>query len=221
MERTLIWIHGGAWMRRHASERSREIFSAHGLHVVTATHRLSDEATWPAQLDDVREAAREARAERPDAPLLVGGRSSGGHLALQLGLHGVDAADDVAGVIAVSPPVDPLAADWPEARASGSPWTRLLGHVPTPLDDATADATPANHIGNGVPVLLVHGADDATVPPTQALDLANALLASGHPVTTYLTSGDHDLDLERDDVRQVIAAFLAGPALCRAQTPEP
>ncbi|MEV6980738.1 alpha/beta hydrolase fold domain-containing protein [Sphaerisporangium sp. NPDC051017] len=164
MRPTRIWIHGGAWMRRHASERSREILSAQGLHVVTATHRLSDEAIWPAQLDDVREAARAARAERPDAPLLVGGRSSGGHLALQLGLRGIDAPDDVAGVIAVSPPVDPLAADWPESRAAGSPWSRLLGHVPTPLDDVTADATPANHVGNGVPVLLLHGADDTTVP---------------------------------------------------------
>ncbi|GII61713.1 hypothetical protein Skr01_17980 [Sphaerisporangium krabiense] len=216
MGATLVWVHGGAWAERHASERSREILSAHGLHVVTATHRLSGEATWPAQLDDVREAARKARAERPGAPVLIGGRSSGGHLALQLGLRGIDAADDVAGVIAISPPVDPLAADWPEARASGSPWTRLLGHVPTPLDDVTADATPANHVGNGVPVLIVHGTGDTVVPPAQALDLSNALLASGHPVTTYLTAGDHDVDLTRDDVRTVIASFLttlAAPAL--------
>ncbi len=208
MERALIWLHGGAWMKRHAGERSREILAAHGLDVVPVTHRLSGEATWPAQLDDVRAAVRELRAERPGVRVLVAGRSSGAHLALHLGLRGVDAPDDVAAVIACSPPVDPLAADWPEPRVAGSPWARLLGHVPVAGDDLTADVTPTNHVGNGVPVLLLHGAGDPTVPPTQTLDLANALLASGHPVTAYLAPGDHDLDLGADDIRQVIASFL-------------
>ncbi|WP_214413473.1 alpha/beta hydrolase [Sphaerisporangium fuscum] len=211
MRRVLMWVHGGAWMERHPGERSREIMAAHGLEVVPVTHRLSGEAPWPAQLDDIRDEARKIRAERPGVPLLVAGRSSGAHLALHLGLRGVDTPDDIAAVIACSPPVDPLAADWPECRAEDSPWARLLGHVPAAGDEPTADATPTNHVGNGVPVLLLHGADDPVVPPTQTLDLANALLASGHPVTAYLAPGDHDVDLARDDVRQVIASFLNGP----------
>ncbi|MFC4589330.1 alpha/beta hydrolase [Sphaerisporangium corydalis] len=210
MERVLVWVHGGAWRERHAGEGSAAVMAAHGLDVVTVTHRLSGEATWPAQLDDVRAAARKAQADHPGVPLLAAGRSSGAHLALHLGLRGIDAPGDVAAVIACSPPLDPMAADWPEARVPGNPWARLLGHVPAAGDDATADVTPANHVGSGLPVLLLHGADDTVVPPTQALDLANALLASGHPVTTYLMPGGHDLDLTRDDVRQVIASFLAG-----------
>ncbi|MET8145430.1 alpha/beta hydrolase [Sphaerisporangium sp. NPDC005288] len=209
MRRALIWLHGGAWMQRDAGERSRGILAAHGLDVHPATYRLSHEATWPAQLDDVREAARKVRADHPGVPLLVAGTSAGAHLALHLALRGVDAPDDVAGVIAWAPPLDPLAADWPECRDAGSPWARLLGHVPAPGDQATADVTPANHVGNGVPVLLLHGREDDVVPATQTLDLSNALLASGHPVTTYLTAGGHDDDLGREDVRQVVASFLA------------
>ncbi|MFC4535835.1 alpha/beta hydrolase fold domain-containing protein [Sphaerisporangium dianthi] len=209
MKRALIWLHGGAWMERNAGERSSEILSAHGLDVFAASYRLSHEATWPAQLDDVRAAARKVRAERPGVPLLVAGTSAGAHLALHLGLRGVDAPGDIAAVIACAAPVDPLAADWPEGRDAGSPWARLLGHAPAPGDEATADVTPANHVGNGVPVLLLHGHEDATVPPTQTLDLSNALLASGHPVTTYLSAGGHDVDLAREDIRQVVASFLA------------
>ncbi|GAA3835311.1 hypothetical protein GCM10022226_66070 [Sphaerisporangium flaviroseum] len=208
MKPVLVWVHGGAWRARAASERSRGILAAHGLDVVPVTHRLSTQATWPAQLDDVRAAARKARADHPGVPLLVGGISSGAHLALHLGLRGVDGPDDVTAVIACSPPLDPLAADWPECRVPGSPWTRLLGHVPSAGDEMTADATPANHVGNGLPVLLVHGADDTVVPPTQTLDLTNALLASGHPVTAYLTTAGHDVDLAGDDARQVTASFL-------------
>ncbi len=205
----MIWLHGGAWMERHAGERSRALLAEHGLDVVPVTYRLSHEATWPAQLEDVRSAARKVRADHPDAPLLVAGTSSGAHLAVHLGLRGVDAPDDVSAVIACAPPVDPLAADWPECREDGSPWARLLGHVPAPGDEMTADSTPANHVGNGVPILLMHGYEDTVVPPTQTLDLSNALLASGHPVTAYLGAGGHDADLARDDIRQVIASFLS------------
>ncbi|WP_425566994.1 alpha/beta hydrolase fold domain-containing protein [Sphaerisporangium flaviroseum] len=71
MKRVLIWLHGGAWIERHASERSHAIMTAHGLDVMRVTHRLSHEATWPAQLDDVRDAARKVRADNPGVPLLV------------------------------------------------------------------------------------------------------------------------------------------------------
>ncbi|GII75034.1 hypothetical protein Sru01_00160 [Sphaerisporangium rufum] len=207
-----MWLHGGAWMMRPEGDRSAKAYQRHGLEVVPATYRLSGEARWPAQLADVRAAAREIMAGDPDVRLLVAGHSAGAHLALHLALRGVNRPGDVAAVIAASPPTDPLAADWPESREAGSPWARLLGQVPAAGDPATADVTVANHVGTGVPVLLLHGADDQVVPPTQTLDLANALLAAGHPVTAYLCPGGHDLRLDDADVEQVVAAFLRGPA---------
>ena len=35
-------------------------------------------------------------------------------------------------IMALEPPVDPLAADWPRARAEGNPWNRLLGRAQCP-----------------------------------------------------------------------------------------
>ncbi|MFJ1539668.1 alpha/beta hydrolase [Micromonospora chalcea] len=203
----LLWIHGGGWRAR--AEEDGAALASLGLRVVEATYRFSHRARWPAQLDDVREAARAARAEAGGLPLLVAGDSAGGMLALQLGLRGVDRPGDVAGVLAYWAPVDPLDPEQRRARAPGDdPWADLLGHPPAAGDPATTDATVATHLGSGVPVLLVQGRDDVAVPAAQSVALTGRLLAAGHPAHLWLTHGGHALDLDRPDLRAVAAAFL-------------
>ncbi|MFI7282315.1 alpha/beta hydrolase [Micromonospora chersina] len=202
----LLWIHGGGWRGR--SEEDGAALAPLGLRVVPATYRFAAEARWPAQLDDVRAAARAARAAAGGLPLLVGGDSAGAMLALHLGLRGVDRPGDVRAVLAYWAPVDPLDPQWRRLRRHDDPWADLLGHPPAAGDPATADATVAGHLGSGVPVLLVHGRDDASVPAAQSVDLTGKLLAAGHPAHLWLTHGGHALDLARPDVRAVTAAFL-------------
>lgn len=202
----VLWVHGGGWYSRDSTDVS--LFELLGMRVVHARYRLSGEATWPAQLDDLRAEARAARL--PGVPLIVAGASAGGHLALHLGLRGVDHPGDVDAVLAFEPPVDPLAPDWPRARAEGNPWHRLLGHVPAPDDAATLDCTVTAHVGTGTPVLLTHGTNDVAVPPTQTLGLAAALLAAGHPVHVSVADGGHgELDLRRPDMAASVRRFLA------------
>jgi acetyl esterase len=202
----LLWVHGGGWHSRDSTDVS--LFDRLGLRVVAARYRLTGEATWPAQLDDVRAEARRARA--PGVPLVVAGDSAGAHLALHVGLRGVDHPGDVDAVVALEPAADPLAADWPRARTEGNPWQRLLGHMPAADDPATRDSMVAPFAGSGTPVLLVHGSDDTAVPATQTLNLAAALLAAGHPVHTLVTDGAHgELDLTRPDITETIRRFLA------------
>ncbi|TYB35905.1 alpha/beta hydrolase fold domain-containing protein [Micromonospora sp. AP08] len=202
----LLWIHGGGWRAR--SEEDGAALAPLGLRVVPATYRFAAEAHWPAQLDDVRAAARAARAAAGGLPLLVGGDSAGAMLALHLGLRGVDRPGDVRAVLAYWAPVDPLDPRWRRLRRHDDPWADLLGHPPAAGDPATADATVAGHLGSGVPVLLVHGRDDAAVPAAQSVDLAGRLLAAGHPAHLWLTHGGHALDLARPDIRAVTATFL-------------
>ncbi len=202
----VLWVHGGGWYLRESTDVS--LFETLGMRVVHARYRLSGEATWPAQLDDLRAEARAVRL--PGSPFFVAGVSAGAHLALHVGLRGVDCPGDVDAVLAFEPPVDPLAPDWPRARAEGNPWHRLLGHVPAPGDAATLDCTVTAHVGTGTPVLLMHGMNDAAVPPTQTLGLAAALLAARHPVHVTVTDGAHgDLDLGRPDVGAFVRRFLA------------
>ncbi|WP_320067657.1 alpha/beta hydrolase [Micromonospora sp. RTGN7] len=202
----LLWIHGGGWRARSSEDGAA--LARHGLRVLPATYRFVAEARWPAQLDDVRAAARAALAQADGLPLLVGGDSAGGTLALHLALRGVNRPDDVAGVLAYWSPVDPLGTEWRRLRGGDDPWADLLGHRPAPDDPATLDATVATHVGNRVPVMLVHGTADAAVPPQQSVGLVAALLAAGHPVHAWLTHGGHSLDLARPDVHASTATFL-------------
>ncbi|TWH66179.1 alpha/beta hydrolase family protein [Micromonospora olivasterospora] len=183
----LLWIHGGGWRARSTEDGGA--LAGHGLRMVQATYRLAAEARWPAQLDHVRAAARAARAGADGGRLLVGGDSAGAMLALHLALRGVDRPDDVAGALAYWPPVDPLGEDHLRLGRADDPWAGLLGHRPAPGDPATADATVGTHAGNRVPVLLVHGVADGSVPATQSVALAGALLAAGHPVHAWITHG--------------------------------
>ncbi|WP_422734867.1 alpha/beta hydrolase fold domain-containing protein [Micromonospora sp. WMMD558] len=202
----LLWVHGGGWHSRDTTDVS--LFEELGMRVVQARYRLSGEATWPAQLDDVRAEARAALL--PGRPLVVAGDSAGAHLALQVGLRGVDVPGDVDAVLALEPPVDPLAPDWPRGRAEGNPWHQLLGHLPAPGDAATVDCTVTTHVGAGTPVLLAHGLDDASVPVTQTLNLAAALVAAGHRVHVTVADGEHgQLDLRRPDLAAAVRRFLA------------
>ncbi|MDG4789454.1 alpha/beta hydrolase [Micromonospora sp. WMMD1102] len=205
----VLWLPGGGW--RGWSDEDGAALAGHGLTVVQGRYRLSTEATWPAQLDDVRAAAREplARARSAGLPFLVAGDSAGGHLALHLGLRGVTEPGDVDGVLAFWSPVDPLDEEWLRARGDDNPWVALLGHRPAAGDPATVDVIPSSHVGNSrVPVLLVHGVADAAVPVGQAVALTSTLLRAGHPVHSLVTHGGHALPLDRPDIHAVTAAFL-------------
>ncbi|MDQ7905014.1 alpha/beta hydrolase [Phytohabitans sp. ZYX-F-186] len=208
----VLWLPGGGW--RGWSTEDGAALAGHGLTVVPGRYRLSHQAPWPAQLADVRAAAHEplARARSAGVPFLVAGDSAGGHLALQLGLRGVAEPGDVDAVLAFWPPVDPLADDWLRAlrttRSGDNPWRDLLGHEPAAGDPLTVDAIPLSHVGNQVPVLVVHGLHDTAVPVSQTAALVSALLRAGHPVHSLITHGGHALRLDRPDIAAVVAAFL-------------
>jgi acetyl esterase/lipase len=84
----IVWIHAGGWRtgdRRRAPDLTRH-FAAAGFAMASIDYRSSRDATFPAQLDDVRAAIRwlseHAEEYGIDARRLgLWGASSGGHLA--------------------------------------------------------------------------------------------------------------------------------------------
>ncbi len=88
----ILCIHGGGWSQgsRHFSWLAPELAKA-GFLVVSPDYRLTNTATFPAQIDDVRDAASWMLAHAKELqinPQRIGlaGGSAGGHLALLLGL---------------------------------------------------------------------------------------------------------------------------------------
>ena len=103
----VVYVHGGGWVggnTRHSGAltdfpRALARLAAEGFTVASVEYRLSSEAPFPAQLQDLRAALRYLRANaakyriEPDKVALWGG-SAGGQLsalaALSCGEHGLD-----------------------------------------------------------------------------------------------------------------------------------
>ncbi|MFM8321486.1 MAG: alpha/beta hydrolase fold domain-containing protein [Chloroflexota bacterium] len=189
-----------------------------GYAVVGVGYRLSDEAAFPAAVQDVRAAVRFLRANAdqyridPDR-MAVFGQSAGGNLAAMLGTAAESQDFDEAGLgnAGVSNAVQAVV-DWfgptdfgqMDAQAaaqgcsasdqthsvSGSFESAYLGAVVADSPELVARANPITYIdGSEPPFLIQKGQQDCTVAVDNTKMLADALSAKGLPVQFDLLPG--------------------------------
>ncbi len=89
----IVWIHGGAWRKGSKDATPAAILPLCGYVAASINYRLTDEATFPAQLEDCQNAIRFLRKHSGEYgidPRRTGvwGVSAGGHLAVLVGLTG-------------------------------------------------------------------------------------------------------------------------------------
>lgn len=184
-----LYLHGGSWLtgsRRDgpgpASPSSDRLFSRAarlGLALVSADYRLTGEARYPAQQNDVATAVEYLASNRDelgigDVPLVLWGSGAGGQLAA---VHALTAGG-VAGCALWSAATD--LRTLPDAADPAGPAARLLGGTPDQAPLLAAKASPAAHVHVGAPpFMLLHGDEDSTVPSTQSSSLHRALAALG------------------------------------------
>lgn len=225
----VLYIHGGGW---RAGSRAAfgpaytdwtvtpfAALTGAGLAVASVDYRLSGEARYPAQLEDVTAALgwlRERGATYGIDPgrVAVWGESAGGHLAALLALT-TDPGDAPAAVVDWYGPTD-LGALADDSATSGiaiidpaaddSREALLLGAPPRDVPDRAAAAGPLTHVRPGAPpFLIVHGTADRFVPLVQSRRFADALAAHGVPVDLRALDGaDH---MWRDDPAAAREAF--------------
>ena len=172
----VVIVHGGSWM----SGDKGEYFSSHCRHlalqgyvVFDIQYRFSQEAHWPAQIEDVEAALGWIRGHaglyRVDVQrIAILGRSAGGHLALQAAYR----LQGLCAVIGVYPPVDLLF--W--HVQPGSSIARLIGAMPDENAAAWEDANVVAHVSDSAPpTLLIHGDRDAIVPIAHSEHLSGVL----------------------------------------------
>ena len=211
-----MFLHGGGWLRG-----SRKVFTpgisdaqsfdrivAAGFAVASCEYRLSGEARFPAQLDDVDAALAWLHAHGAEhgvdaSRIVLWGVSAGATLAA---LTGLCAATTCAASWTGSAP--PTCSRWPSTTwASRRTRRARRGGSALPaaeLPDAARAASPTLQVHAGAPPFHIsHGTADEHVPFAQSEALAAALRAVGADVEFHPVPGGRHFWQGLDDTAPV------------------
>jgi acetyl esterase/lipase len=217
----IVSIHGGAFMagdKRDGQLNPMLGGISKGYAVISVNYRLSGEAIFPAQIQDIKAAIRWIRANakkynlNPDM-IAVWGGSAGGYLASLAGttanikeledlrLGNPDYPSNVQAVVDWFGPIDFLKMDEQfiqsgkgksDHNAEDSPESRLMGRKITEIRDEVIKASPENYISSDDPVFFIqHGTNDPLIPVQQSEDFYNKLVSvlGDQKVTLKLIEG--------------------------------
>jgi acetyl esterase/lipase len=205
----LVWIHGGGWRGGSKSSPAGLPLLKYGYCVASVEYRFSQEAIFPAQIEDCKAAIRWLRAHAAEYgydPKKIGvwGASAGGHLVALLGVTGevkdfdkgenLDQSSAVQCVIdwfgptdfpgykAPSEPVNPEKKDSLLALLFGGPVSEKL--------ELAKQASPVTWVTKqAAPMLIMQGTKDPLVPEEQSRELAEKLKAAGAEVQLEIIEG--------------------------------
>ncbi|MGH6693953.1 alpha/beta fold hydrolase [Sphingopyxis sp.] len=235
MRPAILWVHGGGWSRGDARTSGAYAnwpavlasLAARGFIVASLDYRLSGEARFPAQIQDVKAAIRHLRMQGgalgiDTSRVYLWGGSAGGHLAslaaVTCGAAEYDPQPSTGRLSrsqinalkgAKAPPVDDCvqgAALWygvfdlehvPSVDVAG-----LLGCDPAACRGIARAASPLYRIGKKAPpMLLIHGTKDETVDVSQSKAMAAALQGAGAKAELLLIPDvDHGLTGSTPDI---------------------
>ena len=235
---TLLDLHGGAWRRkdRLAEEPMDRALAASGLLVVAIDLRLSEEAPYPASVQDASYGVRWLKSKAADwngdrSRIGVYGSSSGGHVAQLLAMRPGDARytaiplpaapnldATVAYVATRSPISDPYARFQQAERMKREgmiennklyfkPWESIHEGSPQEILERREPVTL-------VPMLIMQGAlDDNVLPAVQEKFAATYRAAGGVCELTIFEGSEHEWVAkpgpQTDRAREMVKAFIA------------
>lgn len=200
----LVWIHGGAWQAGSKNGCPAVSFVGKGYAVASINYRLSQNAVFPAQIEDCKAAIRWLRAQAkkyhldPDH-VGVWGASAGGHLVALLGTSGnvkefegeggnLDQSSRVQCVVDWFGPSD-LVTMGGGHNNPGSPESRLIGGAIQENLEKARQASPVTYVSkDSAPFLIMHGDKDNVVPLGQSEALADALKKAGVEVKLQIVT---------------------------------
>lgn len=227
----IVRIHGGAW--RHGDKSTQQSIAKYvsrGYAAAAINYRYSQQAIFPAQIEDCKAAIRWLRAHAaeygidPDR-IGVWGTSAGGHLAALLGTTGgvedfdtgenLQFPSNVQAVVDCYGPTDLVAAaktpGFEKRAAANSSASQLLGGPILEKAELAAKANPIAYISkNTPPFLILHGDGDPLVPLNQSELLAAALRQAGaDPLFLIVKGGAHGGEaFKAQEYTKVIPDFL-------------
>jgi acetyl esterase/lipase len=202
----VVWIHGGAWRSGSKEGCPAVPFSAKGYAVASINYRLSQDAVFPAQIEDCKAAIRWLRANAAKYHLDPGrigvwGASAGGHLVALLGTTaGVKDLEGRDGNLDQSSRVQ-CVVDWfgptelttmaEQGDKPGSSVALLIGGSAPENREKARQASPLTYVSkDAAPFLIMHGDKDDIVPLRQSELFAKALKRAGVEATLQVVKGN-------------------------------
>jgi acetyl esterase/lipase len=206
----VVYIYGGGWKAgsRDAGLRPLTRLAQKGYFGASIEYRLSQEATFPAQIEDCKCAIRFLRAKAKEYgidPERIGvwGPSAGGHLAALVGTSGdikelegsggwAEHSSRVQAVVDWFGPTDflKMGKNKIDHDAPGSPESQLIGGPIQDNQKKVARANPITYVSkDDPPFLIMHGDKDDLVPPSQSDLLHDALRKAGVESTLDVVKG--------------------------------
>ncbi|WP_374967898.1 alpha/beta hydrolase [Terrabacter sp. BE26] len=198
---TVVVVHGGFWRKGYDREHALPeagAFAAAGFPVALVEYRRAGMPGGgvPGTLDDVRDVLASISSQ-PDLPrpLVLVGHSAGGHLVTWAAGQPWAAERGIAGVVSLAGVVDLGASD--RLHLGSDAAREFVGTGPGTPSWTAAD--PMSSLPPRVPVRLVNGADDDTVPPEVADAYVLEAREAGGDVTVQVVPGaDHMAVIDPD-----------------------
>ena len=223
----VVWIHGGGWSGGDKGGPLAEPdYTARGYAVASLNYRYSQQAVYPAQIEDCKGALRYLRANAGKFQLDpkhfgVWGHSAGGHLSALLGTTGdikalegkvggnLDQSSRVQAVADLAGPTDLLLINQPPILKDV--FRGLVGAPPAEKKELAilaSSVTFASH--DDPPFLIVHGQVDDIVPILHAEKLNAALQKAGvdSALLPQKNTGHGGGGFDAPETRKTIADFF-------------
>lgn len=199
----IMWIHGGGWTELNRKWSLVYPQIERGYAVCSVDYRYADEAVFPAQMLDLKDALLFVKENGKKygydgSKVILSGDSAGGHLCALLGVSAGNSDWEKEGydysVQAVVDFCGPTSFGElrPEEHEDNKIFQLLFGGdgARKSLLGRVAAASPLTYVdGSEPPFLILHGSVDPTVSPDQSRLLRNALEEKGVPVHMYLIPG--------------------------------
>ncbi|NGN94150.1 alpha/beta hydrolase [Nocardioides sp. KC13] len=188
----VVFVKGGGFQNVHRSRYLPALvpLAQRGITIASVEYRTSNEARFPAPVDDVQHAIRYIRTHAQELNVLtdaiaVWGNSAGGTIAAIIGAAGVGGECGVRAAVSWYGVHDPARSE--RYRDPDSPIRHAFG----PGDDGAAPwPRPSDHVHPGsAPMLLIHGTEDEVVDVEQSQSLARELVKQGVPHELALVKG--------------------------------
>ncbi len=219
----IVWICGGGWLSMDKSVHMAYLskLALEGFVVASVQYRTSNEASYPAQIQDVKAGIRylKAHSERYHIDIEkigIMGDSAGGYLtamaafdndkSLDVGAY-LDYSSEVKAACMWYPPTN--LADFMNTNPA-SPEKLMLG-AELSNEKSALESSPVNFVRENLPPsLIIHGTNDNTVPFSQGEELYEKLNSFGNDVELIAIDGaDHaDEHFFQDEIWSEILSFF-------------